>query len=270
MIKLLQLSILTATLVLSQNLIANNKKGGIVPETIEKIEKKYNELSANASVVKANGQAVAKGLRFIHESDGVVNEYSKLRQIALVRHGEPDLKKTGKFSCEEAGNYIKCYDNVCIIVPDAPFFDISKDRKELKVFSSPIARALSTAHYLCGTDQDIETNPIFREFETSIPKVSSKKKLPIKWWTAAARVKWMTGIGKDPKVESFSQARGRAKEAAQLLSKAATAENPKVLLTAHGMQNRYIKKYLKSMGWKVVEDTGNDYFGTTILVKIEE
>lgn len=238
----------------------------VIDRIIDKIERKYNDIRTHAPFIKANGKPVAKSIRFIQPEDEVIDDYSKLRQIALVRHGEPDMIKHGKFNSFEAQQFLKCYDSVCIIVPEQPFFNIH-DKEEVKVFSSPINRALTTAQYLCGPDKEITISPEFREFETKIHH-NSKRRLPIKFWTTTARLKWMLG-GNTDDIESFSDARKRAKKAAKILDNA-SEENAKVLLTSHGFLNRYIKKNLKKMGWRVVEDTGNDYFGTTILVKIEE
>lgn len=235
---------------------------------IEKIEKKYEEMSVKAPFVKVKGQSVAKTIRFIQPTDNTIGDYSKLRQIALVRHGEPDLKKDGTFTCDEASEFLKCYDSVCIIVPEKPFFEV-EEKEEIEVFSSPINRALTTAHYLFGPEKDINISPVFREFENKISKINSGKRLPIKFWTTTSRLKWMLGMGKSNGIETFSDAKKRAQEAADMLVNA-SEKNPKVLLTAHGFLNRYIKKDLKKKGWKVVADTGNNYFGTTILVKVEE
>lgn len=244
------------------------KKNDLVDRVIEKIEETYQALRASAPFVKANGVPVAQNIRFIQPADHVTEDYGKLRQIALVRHGEPDMDKTGKYTCDEANQFLECYDSVCIIVPEKPFFTIEEE-ENVKVFSSPINRAFSTAQYLCGTEKDITVLPEFREFENRIGKSDSKKRKGIKFWTTTSRVKWMLGGGKKKGIETFSQARKRARQAAHTLDDA-SAQNPKVLLTAHGMVNRYIKKNLEKMGWRVVADTGSDYFGTTILVKVDK
>jgi hypothetical protein len=248
--------------------ISAGKKNISIKDIISKIENKYDELSNNSLPINAQGKCVAQSIRFIQPSDKVISDYSKLRQIALIRHGEPNMVKEGKFTCDEANQYLKCYDSVCIIVPEKPFFTLNQ-KEEVKVFSSPINRALTTAQYLFGTDREITTSPDFREFENKISPTDSDRKLPIKIWTTTARLKWMLGGGKKNGIESFSDAKKRAKKAAEQLDQS-SEENAKVLLTAHGFLNKYIKKNLKKMGWKVVEDTGSDYFGTTILVKVDE
>jgi len=233
---------------------------------IEKIERKYEEIRKTAPSIKTNNVSV-KTIRFIQESDNLLPDYSKLHQIVLIRHGEPDINKCGKFTCDEANQFLKCYDSVCIVVPEKPFFQL-EENEQVALFSSPLNRALSTANYICGTNKCITVLPEFREFENKISSSDFQKRRSIKKWTTISRLKWMLGRGKNEDIESFSKAKDRARKAANILSDA-SKDNSKVLLTAHGMLNRYIKKNLKKMGWKVVADTGSDYFGTTILVKVE-
>ena len=236
-------------------------------QIIQSIASKYTELNAEADYVTANGVPVVKSTRFIAPEDKVVPDYSNLRQVALVRHGEPDLVKTGKFSHEEARQFLVNYDSVGIVVPDEPFFNVG-DVDEVAIFASPINRARSTAQYLFGTDSVMTISRDFREFETTIGKYSPKVRLPIKKWTALARIKWILGIDRG-NIESFADARERARKVAKQLAEA-SEDNSKVVLVAHGFLNRYVKQNLEDMGWRVVRDGGNGYLATTILVKIED
>lgn len=245
---------------------AHAQKRSPIKQTIERIAQKYRTITAKADVVTANGMPVAKETRFILPEDEVVPDYSNLRQIALVRHGEPDIAKAGKFSFEEARQYVTMYDSVGIIMPDKPFFKIERP-EEVAIFTSSINRAEATAHYLFGDSTDMQVSSDFREFETRIGKRSFNFKLPIKLWTAAARIRWMLGLGNHD-MESFADAKKRAGKAAELLAKA-TEEKPKVVLVAHGFLNRYIRQDLEEMGWRVVKDGGSGYFATTVLVKID-
>jgi broad specificity phosphatase PhoE len=106
-----------------------------------------------------------------------------------------------------------------------------------------IARARATANYLFGEDSLINVSPEFREFETTLGKHNLKIRMPIKLWTATARVKWILGIDRQ-EVESFSEAKARAAKAAERLAEA-TEKNPKAVLVAHGFLNRYIKEDLE-------------------------
>ena len=233
----------------------------------ENIAAKYRELSTSAEAVKIADAPVAYQTRFIQPEDNVVKDYGKLRQIALIRHGEPDLKKTGKFSNEEARKFLMDYDSVGIIRPDRPFLTVSRP-DDIAIFCSSINRARATADYLFGQDSIITVSPEFREFETSIGKIKPKLKLPIKLWTAAARIKWVLGFESEG-VESFAEAKTRARKAAERLDDA-TEDNSKAVLVAHGFLNRYIREDLEKMGWRVVRDGGHGYLGTTILAKIDD
>lgn len=236
-------------------------------QLVERLEDKYKEISREAEYVTVNGAPVAQKTRFIQPEDKVVADYSNLKQIALIRHGEPDLEKTGKFTYDDAKSYIKNYDSVGIILPDNPFFMLEDD-EEVILYTSTIPRAQATAKYLFGEHREAIISADFREFERKIGNRSVNMRLPLKYWTTAARLKWMLGIDRDG-LETFSEARERARKAAEVLAET-TEENPKVVLVAHGFLNRYIKKNLEKMGWHVVRDGGDNYFATTILVKIEE
>ncbi|EMR02926.1 histidine phosphatase family protein [Cesiribacter andamanensis] len=236
-------------------------------DPILRIEDKYKELNAAAEFVTVKGVPVAQKTRFIREEDQVLEDYENLRQIALIRHGEPDLHKTGKFSYEEAKEYVKHYDSVGIILPDEPFFDV-EDKEEIAFFSSTINRAHNTAQYLFGADREMVVSADFREFERQIGNRRIRMRLPLKYWTTTARIKWMLGLDREG-LESFSEAKERARKAASLLDDASRT-TPKVVLVAHGFLNRYIKRNLEREGWRVVRDGGDNYFATTILVKLEE
>ena len=235
------------------------------PKWVEKAKLTYKKLDNEAEFVTIEEVPVVRKVRFLQAEDKVVKEYTHLRQIALIRHGEPNLLKSGKFTYEDAKTYIKNYDSVGIIMPQDPFFNIAPD-EDIAFFSSTINRARSTAEYLFGTDRMVSTNEDFREFERKISSRNPKVKLPLKYWTTSARILWMLGIG-DGGIESFADAKARAKRGADVL--AGTANNhQKVVLVAHGFLNRYIKKELEKDGWFEIRDGGTNYFATTILGKL--
>ncbi|QCR25265.1 alpha-ribazole phosphatase (plasmid) [Pontibacter sp. SGAir0037] len=235
-------------------------------QTIKAIAAKFEAMGVGASYVTAKGKPVVQQVSFLQEKDLTFPVNGNLRQIALIRHGEPDLRKTGKFSYMEARKFAVDYDSVGIVTPDAPFFEI-QNPKEVAVFASSINRARATAQYVFGADSQMTVSPVFREFETAMGEHSPSLRMPIKFWTTAARIKWVLGIDRQG-AESFADARRRAQEAAQILV-SASADKPKVALVAHGLLNRYIQENLEDMGWHVVRDGGSGYLGTTILVKLD-
>ncbi|MBC3538347.1 histidine phosphatase family protein [Rufibacter sediminis] len=256
---------LVPTLVLITLLSVQAEGTKLLHQTIQSIEARLTELSRNASYVTANGKPVAQRISFFNEEDLALPVGSKVRQIALIRHGEPDLRKVGKFSYREANQFAADYDSVGIIVPDTSFFNI-QNPNQLKVFSSSINRAKATAQYIFGINRETIISPIFREFESSMGHHSPNIRLPINLWTSAARVKWVLGIDRQG-AESFAEARKRAKAAARTLADA-SEEKTNVALVAHGLLNRYIQENLEKMGWHVVRNGGTGYLGTTILVKL--
>ena len=236
-------------------------------KAIEVLREKYKAYNEQAEHVSVAGEPVTKKVRFLELEAEVLPEWAALKQIALIRHGEPDLNKLGRFNYEEAKQYIKNYDSVGILVPDEPFFVLEEEEKPL-IFMSNLERARSTAHYLFGTEREITESAEFREFERSLGDRRLKMDLPLRYWTITARIEWLLGINEEG-IESFEEARDRARAGAIKLA-AHTERHDKVVLVAHGFLNRYIKKYLKDLGWEVVRDGGSDYLAATILAKIEK
>lgn len=234
---------------------------------LEPVKEKYEQMNEEAEFVSVDGVPVARKTRFIQNEDKLLPEGSSLKQIALIRHGEPDLDKLGRFGYEDAKKYIRSYDSVGIILPDQPFFMVEED-EEILFFTSTLPRARSTARYLFGQDREISESADFREFERSLGNRRIKMRLPLRYWTISARIEWMLGINEEG-IESFKEAKERALLGAQKLD-SLSENNPKIALVAHGFLNRYLKKYLQDLGWEVVRDGGSNYFATTILAKIEE
>lgn len=236
-------------------------------KTVEQIEKFYEQLNEEASFVTVADVPVAQKVRFVQPADVSIPEGMELKQIALIRHGEPDLHKTGRFNYEEAKEYMKNYDSVGILVPNEPFFQVGEE-EEILFYVSNLSRAKTTADYLFGPDREVVESAEFREFERSLENRKVPLRLPLRYWSITARLEWYLGINRGG-IESFSEAKERAKKGAAKLD-GLSADHDKIVLVAHGFLNRYIEKYLKQQGWQVVRDGGLNYFATTILVKLDE
>lgn len=235
---------------------------------LEVVKARYEQLSREAGFVTVNNVPVAQKVRFIREEDQLLPDSLELKQIALIRHGEPDLQKGGRFSYEEAKQYMMNYDSVGIMLPDEPFFMVEDD-EEILFYTSTLERARHTAQYLFGPDREFVETADFREFERRTDPRQLRMRLPLRYWTVTARIEWMLGLRQDESIESFGEAKNRAREGARRLD-AESRQHDKIVLVAHGFLNRYIKKYLEEEGWEVVRDGGRDYFATTILAKVEE
>jgi broad specificity phosphatase PhoE len=236
-------------------------------EQRERLIQFYEEWNAQAPYVEVENFPVARKLRFIEEKDSVVPDYGQLRQIALIRHGEPDIIKTGSFSFKEAKEYMQAYDSVGIILPDEPFFEV-EDSDSVAFFASTIPRAQATAKYLFGAERDIVSSSDFREFERSLGNRRMPMRLPLKYWTVGARIQWFLGINLEG-IESFGEARARAREAARMLD-SVSVEKEKVVLVAHGMFNRFVARYLRKHGWTEIREGDDGYLSTIILARFQE
>jgi len=185
-----------------------------------------------------------------------------IRQIILIRHGEPDLNKRGWRNRKEAIQYMHDYDSVGVVAfTNAP---ICTEHLHVKtIYHSSIPRATNTAQ-LAFEQYDLTPSPDFREFERKTMKFFNIK-LPLKFWTIGSRLLWFMGVNKKS-IESFIAAKHRAESNAVFLANKSNNQGF-VILVAHGLHNKYVKKYLRKMGWKKVYDSGNGYLSVKVLVK---
>ena len=107
-------------------------------------------------------------------------------------------------------------------------------------------------------------DPRFREFERKVLKFINMK-LPLGFWVGASRIFWFAGMNKKD-IESFKTAKRRARgNAAFLTSQVET--NSAAVLVAHGLHNKYVLKYLRKLGWKLVRKGGSGYLAINVLAK---
>lgn len=225
---------------------------------LEKVTSFFSELQKEA---KEKGQT----LRFVNEDDGLVEDFSQLSQIILLRHGEPALNKKGWRKRKEAMQFVKDYDTVGIYKPS--FVPLVLSKNELSIIhTSSINRSIATANKVVGLPGIQKPQPMFREFERKIFSFFNIK-LPLNWWLIGSRVFWFMGMNKQG-IESFGEAKERARKGALFLEEDAM-KNGKTLLVSHGLLNHYLVKYLKKNGWKEVYDGGKGYLSQKMLVKYQ-
>jgi len=204
-------------------------------------------------------------ISFVNKEMDLTEDFSKLKQIILLRHGEPALNKNGWRKRKEAIDFVKAYDSVGVYPPK--YVPLDLDTKEIRIiFTSTLKRSISSAEQLFNRPDQQKPEAIFREFERKIftfPNI----KLPLAWWLTGSRIFWFIGFNKKD-LENFSEAKARAKRAAVFLEKN-TYENGKTLLVSHGLLNHYLVKYMKKNGWTEVFDGGKGYLSQKVLVKYE-
>jgi len=221
------------------------------------------KLEDHYQAIEKKAKHTPQTLQFIQEDMELVEGYSKLSQIVLLRHGEPALNKKGWRKRKQAVQFTKDYDSVGIYTPE--FIPLKLQLNELEViYTSSINRSISTAQQVFDLMEIQVPEPMFREFERKIISFPNIK-LPLKLWLGMSRISWLMGLN-DKGIEKFSEARNRAREAAIFLEKDAF-RNGKTLLVSHGLLNHYLVKYLKKNGWKVVFDGGKGYLSQKVLVK---
>ncbi|MCD4695724.1 MAG: hypothetical protein K8S16_05725, partial [Bacteroidales bacterium] len=92
--------------------------------------------------------------------------------------------------------------------------------------------------------------------------------MPTHCWTTSHRILWLPGFNAK-NLASFRDAKSRAPtNAASLASRA--RKDGLVILVAHGLHNKYVKKYLRKSGWKLVYNNGNGYLSVKVMaLKVE-
>jgi len=194
----------------------------------------------------------------IHQID------SGVKQIIIIRHGEPAMNKNGWKDRDEAIRYTKMYDSVGVYDFDRKPICLRNDDLNI-VFTSELPRAINTAEKTFIHEFPMESMELFNEFERKIINFPNIK-LPRQFWSVTTRMVWMMGFN-DKGIESFSQAKHRANEAAVFLDEEAKKYG-KTLLFSHGFLNKYIKRYLMKSGYKVIDLDGQKYLGAYYFYKV--
>ena len=232
---------------------------GFIPIAHAQLEKIENYYHRQQKEAKHGLQSI----QFIQQDMELVENYSGLSQIILLRHGEPALDQKGWRSRKQAIKFIQDYDSVEVYPPECA--SVMLQDQELRIiYTSNINRSISTANQLFGQSEIQHADSLFREFERKIFSFPNIK-LPISWWLNISRVLWFMGLNKKG-IESFSEAKSRAMIAVQSLEKDASA-NGKTLLVSHGLLNHFLVKYLRKNGWTEVFDGGKGYLSQKMLVK---
>lgn len=183
------------------------------------------------------------------------------KRIFLIRHAKPAVPTKGLFSYEDACQYINDYDAAAIehFVLEhevIPFDEIDK------VYCSTLPRSQLTAKTIFGEGAQLIIDHNFREFERKIFSFPLLR-LPIKLWLVSARILWFLGFN-NRDIETFKEAKKRARHCAQTLASDA-AENHTTVLVAHGLLNNFIMRELQRMGWKKTLGQGHGFLSVTVF-----
>jgi len=189
-------------------------------------------------------------------------------EIVLVRHGKPIAAITGERSTKlSAVNYalwVRSYNHTHVDNDSRPEKSSSQLFSEHYLIASDLKRAVQSAQIYMNKLPEQQW-PILREMH--IPRYKLPFQLKAYSWLLLTRLLWMLGISKgiSARVESFNAAKQRAKQAAIQLHQLAEQQN-NVIVFGHGFSNRYIRKELVKLGWKL-NCKSNDFWGETCLTR---
>jgi broad specificity phosphatase PhoE len=169
-----------------------------------------------------------------------------LQTIVLARHGKPEWSDSTFISGHELADWVQGRDAAGIdpSLPPAP--ELRRIARSAGGFAaSPLRRSIESLHLL-APEAIPYVDPVFREVE--VPgRVPSPIPLPAQIYSKISRIAWYAGWS--PRVESFSEARRRARKAAETLIEI-LPERGALLLVGHGIRNGLIGVRLRKMGWK--------------------
>ena len=204
-------------------------------------------------------------LDFLRDGDIEGVAENQIQQIILIRHGEPAMDKKGWKNRDGAINYTEMYDSVGVYDFDKKPICLRASEPKF-AFTSQLPRAINTAEKTLEGERPIMLVGLFNEFDRKVIEFPNIK-LPRQFWYITSRVVWMMGFN-DKGIEYFSEAKDRARQAASFLDNQAR-KNDKVLLFAHGFLNKYTKRYLKDLGYEVLDLGGQKYLGAYYFCKMK-
>ena len=202
-------------------------------------------------------------LDFIRASDIPEHDINALQQIIIIRHGEPAMNKKGWKSRDGAIRYTEMYDSVGVYDFDQKPICLRENDIDT-IYTSLLPRAIDTAEKTIGVSIPLVSEALFNEFERKIIKFPNIK-LPRKFWSITSRSMWVVGFN-NKGIESFSEAKERSRKAARFLDEKSNTSG-KALLFSHGFLNKYIKRYLREMGYNTIDLDGQAYLGAYYFYK---
>ncbi|TWT00542.1 histidine phosphatase family protein [Planomicrobium sp. CPCC 101079] len=169
-------------------------------------------------------------------------------EISLIRHGKSQFIHNGKVNLKEFEQWIRNYDLHGISEePFCPAETFQKVTAADIIITSDLKRSVESAKLL-NPQKAVIADPLFRETELPIGAIRAFNiRLSPGFWAVLLRLLWFGGYS--TKCESLSEAKLRAKKAAQRLIDY-SGESKTVALIGHGFFNMMIAKELQKKGWR--------------------
>jgi broad specificity phosphatase PhoE len=165
-------------------------------------------------------------------------------EIALARHGRPDLDQRAWVAPRQLAHWLRAYNAAGIVVASVPPQVLEAAIRAGIIVSSPLLRCEQSVHLLAPM-RSILTDGVF--CEAGLPHSHwALPRLPLHVWMAIFRIAWFCGYSSNS--ESLPAAVRRARRAAERLMELA-AEHGSVFAMGHGIMTMLIAKQLLLMGW---------------------
>jgi broad specificity phosphatase PhoE len=190
-------------------------------------------------------------------------------EIVLVRHGKPIAavqgEKSGRVSSGKYAAWVRAYNNSTLTPSSRPPKGRLACYSQHYSLSSNVKRAIESTEVFTGNKPQQQWEKLK---EMDIPRYKLPFKLKPYTWLIISRVLWMLGLRKwsSSRIETFQEAKLRAKDVAHQLIYLAEEKN-KLIVFAHGMTNRYVKKELIHNGWLLMSKSSS-FWGETCFQKI--
>ena len=167
-------------------------------------------------------------------------------KVVLIRHGKPDVGMSKRLSHRNFEDYIETYERAGLAPgSEPPAWLVELVRKAQRVYCSDRPRAHESARAV-APHAELERSALFMEAQLKSPRLPLVKMKPPAW-AIIARLAWHAGH--DGGIEDFSDAKGRAEKAVDMLSKEA-ADGGIAVLVAHGYFNAIVGRALSKRGWR--------------------
>jgi broad specificity phosphatase PhoE len=167
-------------------------------------------------------------------------------EIVLIRHGKPACDDRTPIPGTDFARWMRDYDDAGLDATLAPPEGLRAHAAAMGCIATSTLKRSRESAQLLVPGRSVTGDPLFVEAE--IPsRFSVRLSLAPRSWSVLARAGWFCGWSDG--VESWREARGRARRAAERLGELAR-QRGSVMLVGHGMMNRLISQVLRRQGWR--------------------